>query len=480
MIGLPTLMPNQNSSLAPKKLRLFDIVLFNICAIVGLDTIGAGAGMGVSGMTWRLLGILLFFIPYGFVSAELGSTWPKAGGIYVWTKKAYGDFWGTMISWLYWINVVYWMPSIYVTFAAVFTSVFFPGLSASAQTFLQVIIGLVMIWFTVFLGIKNITMSDFVTNTGAIIKALLFLSLGLFGVVYALKFEMANSFALSNWKITWDSTVALAPVIVYNFMGFELVSSFSDKLKSPKKDIPKAIMLGGGLISVLYIVSAFGVLAIFRVEDINIVTGISDSLNILVAKTLGDNFSWLFYLMIIGFLLSLFAFMFSWAFGANCVIGETGLDKKAKILGHRHPKYDSPDYAFYVMGIVGSLLLIGNYIGMQNVQQIFWTLFALSSILFLLPYLFMFPAVLKLRRTEPDTERPFRVPGGKLGLWISVVLGEFFLLLAVVFFFVPPENTENVLRYELSLIIGISVTIAVGLYIHFKSKKKTSVPKGPE
>jgi amino acid transporter len=466
-------MPNQNKSQSSKKLRLFDIVLFNVCAIVGLDTIGAGAGMGVSGMSWRLLGILLFFIPYGFVSAELGSTWPKAGGIYVWTKKAYGEFWGTMVSWLYWINVVYWMPSIYVTFAAVFTSVFFPGLSASGQIYLQIALGVILIWFTVFLGIKNITMSDFVTNTGAIIKTLLFFSLGIFGVVYALKFELANSFALSNWKITWDSTVALAPIIVYNFMGFELVSSFSDKLKSPKTDIPKAIMLGGAMISVMYIISAFGILAIFQVEDINIVTGISDSLNILVAKTLGENFSWLFYLMIVCFLLSLFAFMFSWALGANCVIGETGLDKKARILGHRHPRYDSPDYAFYVMGIVGSLLLVGNYIGMQNVQQIFWTIFALSSIIFLLPYLFMFPAVWKLRRTEPDTERPYRVPGGKTGLWISVVLGEFFLLLAVVFFFVPPENTENVLRYELSLIIGITITVAVGLYIHFKGERKS-------
>jgi amino acid transporter len=166
--------------------------------------------------------------------------------------------------------------------------------------------------------------------------------------------------------------------------------------------------------------------------------------------------------------------MFSWAFGANCVIGETGLDKKAKILGHRHRKYDSPDYAFYVMGVIGSLLPVGNYIGMQNVQQIFWTIFTLSSILFLLPYLFMFPAVWKLRRTESDTERPYRAPGGKAGLWISVVLGEFFLLRAVIFFFVPPENTENVLKYELSLIIGITITIAVGLYIHFKGKRKTS------
>jgi len=473
-------MPENNDRPSSKKLRLSDIVLFNVCAIVGLDTIGAGAGMGVSGMTWRLLGIILFFIPYGFVAAELGSAWPKAGGIYIWTKKAYGDFWSTMLSWLYWINVVYWMPSIYVTFAAVFTSVFFPALSATAQTYLQIGIGIILIWFTVFLGIKNITMSDFVTNTGAIIKTLLFLSLGLFGIVYALRFKMANSFALPNWKITWDSTVALAPVIVYNFMGFELVSSFSDKLRSPKKDIPRAIMLGGILISVMYIFSSFGILAIFPAADINIVTGVSDSLKILVAKTLGENFSWLFYFLVVCFLSGLFAFMFSWAFGSNCVISETGLDKKVKILGHRHPKHESPDYAFYVMGVVGSILLIGNYIGMKNVQQIFWTIFALSSILFLIPYLFMFPAVIKLRRIEPDTERPYRVPGGKTGLWVSVVLGEFFLLLGVIFFFVPPEKTENVLRYEISLIVGIAVTIAVGLFIHFKSKKQTFVHKEPE
>lgn len=461
-------MGNQAST---KKLRLFDIVLFNVCCILSMDTIGASAGMGVQGMSWRILGILFFFIPYGLVSAELGSTWPHAGGIYVWTKKAFGDSWGTLVSWLYWINVVYWMPSIFVTFSAIFTSVFFPGMSENAQAIAQALLGIILIWSIVYLGIKNITLSDFVTNVGATTKILLFFLLGLFGILYALRYKLANSFSLANWKLTWDSTVAFAPVIVYNFMGFELVSSFSDKLKNPRKDIPRAVILAGILISFLYIFSAFGILAIFKVEDINIVTGISDSFSILVAKTLGENFTWLFFVLIIVFLFSLYAFMFAWAFGANCVIAETGLDKKVKILGHRHPKHDSPDYAFYVMGIIGTLLLIGNYIGMKNVQQIFWTIFALASIVFLMPYLLMFPAVIKLRIKAPNIKRPYKIPGGKIGLWLSVVLGEFFILLACVFFFVPPKNTENVFRYELSLIIGVVVTLGIGIFIHMKGKK---------
>ena len=464
-------MTSPNSPSSTRKLRLFDIVLFNVSAVLGLDIIGAGAVMGVGGMTWRFIGILFFFIPYGFVSAELGSTWPQPGGIYVWTKMAFGDFWATIASWMYWMNTIYWIPSMYVTFAGTFTSVFFPGMPASGQSLVQAALGTLLIWCTVYLGIKNITLSDFVTNIGALMKAVLFFMLGALGVLYGLRNKLANSFAWPNWKITWDSTMAFAPVIVYSFIGIELVNSFSDKLKSPKKDIPRAVILSGLLVSFLYLFSAFGVLAVFRAEDVNIVTGISDSFNLLIAKTLGAGFKWLFFFMIISLFLALFAFVFAWAFGSNSIIVETGLAKKVKLLGHRHPKYDSPDYAFYVMGIIGTVLLIGNYIGMKNIQQIFWTLFALASILLLAPYLLMFPAVIKLRRDAPDVPRPYRIPGGKIGLWISVILGEFFILLACVFFFVPPKNTTNVLRYELSLIIGIVSTVAIGILIYVRNKK---------
>ncbi len=454
-----------------RKLGLFSIVLFNVCAVLGLDIVGAGAVMGVGGMTWRLIGISLFFVPYSLVSAELGSTWPQAGGIYIWTKMAFGEFWATLVSWLYWMNILYWIPSMYVTFAGTFTSVFFPGMPAEIQPLVQAAIGTVLIWGTVYLGIKNITLSDFVTNIGGIMKAVLFFMLGALGVLYGLKHKLANSFAWPNWKLTWNSTVAFAPIIVYSFMGIELVSSFSDKLKSPRKDIPRAIILTGLLVSILYLFSAFGILAVFRAEDVNIVTGISDSFSLLIAKTLGPGFRWFFFCMIIVFFMALFAFVFAWAFGGNSIIVETGIAKKVKLLGHRHAKYDSPDYAFYIMGTVGTVLLVGNYIGMKNIQQIFWTIFALASILLLMPYLLMFPAVIKLRHDAPDVPRPYRIPGGKIGLWTSVILGEFFLLLACVFFFVPPNNTTDVLRYELSLIIGVLTTVGIGILIYLRSRK---------
>jgi amino acid transporter len=274
--------------------------------------------------------------------------------------------------------------------AAIFLTAFFPGLSQSALTFLQIIIGVTLVWSIVYLGRKN---------------------------------------------------------------------------------IPKAIFIAGILIAFLYILSAFGILAIFEADEINIVTGISDSFHTLVSRTVGQDFIWLYYFLIVVFLLSLYTFVFAWAYGANCVISETGLDKKVKILGHKHPKHGSPDYAFTIMGIIGIVLIIGNSIGMKNIQQIFWTIFALSSVIFLIPYLLMFPAVIKLRALHPNRERPYSIPFGKTGLWITVLCGEFFILIAIIFFFISPKDTVNVLRYELSLFAGVFLTLAVGVFIHFKTKR---------
>ncbi len=100
----------------PKVFGLFSMVLFSVSAILVADTVGSSAAMGVQGLGfWIILG-LLFFIPYGFVTAELGSAWPDEGGIYVWVKTAFGPGWGTVTSWMYWVNVALWAPSVFVLF----------------------------------------------------------------------------------------------------------------------------------------------------------------------------------------------------------------------------------------------------------------------------------------------------------------------------------------------------------------------------
>jgi len=411
--------------------------------------------------------MLVFFIPYGLVSAELGSAWPEEGGIYVWVRESMGGFWATLVSWLYWINVAYWMPSVFVLFAGIFQSVFWPDLPMWGQA----AIAIVLTWITVYVGIMDLNIGKWIPNIGAVVKVGILLLLGGIGIKYGLSHGLANSFAFSEWIPTWSNALAFAPVIVYNYMGFELMSSASGEMVNPQKDVPKAILLGGLFIAIAYIFSTFGILAAIPLEKINIVTGITDAFQVMIAEILGSGFQWLFYLLSALALLSFVANMVTWSLGANRVIAATGLDKQVpSVLGHKHPKYDTPDYAYYIMGMVSTILIIGNYAGSENVQNIFWTLFALSSIVFLIPYLFMFPAIIILRHKFPEKVRPFRVPGGKLGLWLCAILGEFFILLACIFFFIPPEGTENVLMHEAYLVGGTIVSILIGLYIYWRGQ----------
>src|SRR5262245_43869210 len=107
-------------------MRGLDITLFSVCAILVIDQLAASAAIGPSALFWWVFTLLLFFIPYGLISAELGAAYPEEGGIYAWVRRAYGPRWGARASWLYWINVALWMPSVYVLFAGMFAQMFYP------------------------------------------------------------------------------------------------------------------------------------------------------------------------------------------------------------------------------------------------------------------------------------------------------------------------------------------------------------------
>lgn len=326
-----------------KALGLLDLVLFTASAIIVADTVAASAAIGVQAMGWWVLSIVLFFLPYGLVTAELGAAWPQEGGIYVWVKEAFGPFWGTVTAWLYWINVAYWMPSVYVLFSGVLASVFWPSLGNAGQAALTVL----LVWLTVTLGITDIRVAKWIPNAGAVVKVALLLFLGGLGVWFAATRGPANSLALSGWVPRWSATLSFLPVIVYNYMGFELMSAAGEEMHRPHRDVPLAILLAGVVIAGVYMLATLGVLAAVPMEEINIVTGITDALRVMTRGI--PPLAGLYYAASALLLATFLANMVTWSLGANRVIAATGLDRQVpSILGHLHPRYGSPDYA-YVM-----------------------------------------------------------------------------------------------------------------------------------
>ena len=440
----------------PRVLRRFDATLFTVCAILVIDQLAAAASIGTSSIFWWVFTLFLFFIPYALISAELGAAYPEEGGIYAWVRRAYGPRWGARTSWLYWINVALWMPSVYVLFAGMFAQMFAPEMSLWAK----IGIGIVLTWITVYINIISLDVGKWVPNVGAVVKAGIMLSIGIGGVVYAMGHGVANDFSLRAMAPSWEAGLAFLPVIVYNFMGFELMSGASEEMTNPQRDVPRAIIISGLLIAAFYLLATVGILIALPVEDIGLIEGLLDSLH-----GLFDGYGWggaFVTLLGIGALFTFVANMVTWTIGANRSASEAAdRGDLPAVFGKLHPTHRTPANAAIITGIVSTAVIVLYGFLASSAEDLFWTIFAFSSIVFLLPYLLMFGAFLALRRKDASHPRPYRVPGGQGVARLLVALCIVFILQAIVLFIWVPGSQFD-LNSGLGIVVGVIATIIVG------------------
>ncbi len=448
-----------------KKINLTQTVLFTVASILVLDSFVAPSIIGVSSITMWILMAIIFFIPYGLLSAELGATYPDDGGIVSWVGRAFGEFPSVLVGWMYWINVAFWMPAVFTAFSGWLTLGVFPDMSM----FLQGAIAVVMCWVVVYIGVRGIDLSVLVSNIMAILKMSILLIFGILGVVYAIKNGTANDFSsLQNWIPSWDNTLIYGAVIVYNLMGFELIGSIGSKIENPKRTIPLMTVIAGAAITFLYAFGTFGVLAALPANEVDTVDGFVYALYEL-CSIFGSAQGAIFTVLILASIITLVANMITWAMGANESFMAADLDKRSRLLGHRHKKYGTADNLYYIMGTVSTILIILNYALSGDANDIFWTIFSFASIVFLANYLFMFPAAIKLKYTD-DTPREYSVPGGKFGMWVAFILCTFFVGLAI-YFLIDWDFSAYPFWMQL---IGVILTVFTGWLLYKAGKKKSA------
>ena len=443
----------------PRTMGIAAMTLFAVSAMITLDTVATSSALGVQSITLFALFALIFFVPYGLITAELGSGWPEEGGIYVWVREAYGQKWGTFTAWLYWVNVAYWAPAVFVVFAGTLAVAFWPGMSRTWEEI--IVVGL--IWVMVAIGILPMSLSKWVNSASAVVKVAVLVMLGVMGVAFALKNGVANSFALHEWVPSFGANWSFLPIIIYNFMGFELMSSAAGAVKNPRRDIPRMLLFAGAIIVGAQLLGNFGILAAVPLKDLSIVSGMADAMKLTFDSVLGSAATAVYDIFIVLLLFSFIGNMVTWSIGANHSMASTGLDRSAPgIFGHVNQRFKTPDYAFVLMGVLATVLTIVNYQFFATKESVFWSIFALSSIVFLFPYVLMFPALLVLRKKQPDTPRPYTLPGGKPAAWVSVVLTMAGVIFAIIlFFYLVPEGTPKA-TYWIVTAGGPAVSMLVG------------------
>lgn len=445
-----------------------DLLLFSISAILTIDTLASAASMGVSWFSWWLLTMTLFFIPYGLITAELGAAWPGEGGLYVWVREALGPRWGSTAAWFYWINNAYWIPSVYMIFAGTFDSMFLHR----GSVWLQAAIAIALTWITVAIGTVKLQVSKWIPNLGALVKVAIFLGLGILGIASLVQGRPpANVFGLAELSPHWSDSLAFLPVLLYNTLGFELMSSAGGEMRNPQKDVPRVILFSGFVISVVYTLGALGILLAVPLKDLSLVTGTWDALFVL-GKQWGRAGDTLVFLLGLGFLYACVSNIVTWSLGVNRVAAaaaEEGVLPAA--LGKLHPRFKTPYVAFIVMGTISTVLLIGNAALSASASNVFWMIFSLSGVCFLISYLMVFPAFLVLRYKEPDAPRPYRLPFGLAGAWLATLVCWISIAGATLLFFLPAPGAQNGFSEKALLAAETLLTLLAGWLLIPKARR---------
>lgn len=445
-----------------KKFRLVDAILATVCITLVAESVMPTAAIGNSQYFWWIFLIIAFCVPYGMISAELGTTYQSEGGMYDWVKKAFGAKWASRVAWNYWINFPLWIASLAVAVTDVVAGIFEIELSIVWLLVLQ----LGYTWLVSLLGTKRIGESKWIVNIGTIFKILFMLGLGILGIYVFLKTgESANPInSVADLLPSLDlAGLSFLSVIIFNFLGFEVVATFADDMENPKKEIPKALIVGGALMALFYVLPATGINIAMTMEEAE-ASGITESFMILLTN-LGVNPDLVRAIVIIVglmFIYTMVANIVSWSFGVNSVAKYSADDGGLPKIFSKTNKEGVPYMASIMNGVVATgIVIIGIILGnvSETASNLFWTFFSLSLVTLLLSYVPLFLAFLKLRKTDKTT-RVYKVGGSNGFIKVFAIVPMVLLVLGIIFTLFG-DFTMEYLEGNLPLIVGVIVSLII-------------------
>ena len=447
-----------------KVLGFWDLTLFSFCAIFGVEAIATSAAIGPSAISWWLICIVGYFLPFGLIAAELGSTYPEQGGIYIWIKRGLGNKWAARSTWYYWVALPLWVPAIYIAIAEIIGHMFFPNMSLWSQ----ILIGIMMIWMAVGINLCPLRVSKWVPNFGTITRLVVIIGMLVTAVIYFLKNgRFANEINFANIMPDLNAAIVFIPIIIYNLEGCELISAASGEMKNPARDIPKAVILSALAIASLYLITTFAVWVVIPIPEINVASGILQVFTI----TFSGHWMQQAITVVLGFLISatLFAEIVAWNLGENRTVAEAANNGELpKILG-KMTKNMAPIGASIVSGIISTIVIIIYGFIAKNASELFWHVVSFSLVVGLFSYLMLFPSFIILRIKDKKINRPYRVPGPNWFAILLAVIAEIFILIALLVLFIQPGH--DFMRSALPIIIGVLVTVIAGEIIIIHSSR---------
>ena len=417
-----------------------DLVLLFVVAVFNLNVLPSiAANGGVTVWLW-LISLLLFFWPQGIAVIELAHRYPGEGGVYLWAKEVFGDFHGFLSGWCYWTNNMMYVPTVMLYFVGVSVFVLGPSHAGLAENKnFALAASVVLLALLVILNIMGLGVGKWVNNIGGIgTFVAAFLLMGL-GVVVCMKFGTTVRWTDFQIPANPRSVLNSFGVICFGLVGLELASIMGDEIENPKKNMPGAVAWGGILSGLLYIGATLTLLVAVSKDSISVLEGIVQAVSHMAGRL---NVGWIVPPFALLLSLSIAGIGSAWLGGSARIPFVAGLDSYMPAwLGRIHPKYATPYAALIVHATVSLILVIINFRSTGGVQEAFQQLLSLAVVLQLIPFLYIFGALLKIALGE-------KFERGHYGRTTLVLAGGFGLLttilgIALAFF---PRPADQVAR----------------------------------
>jgi amino acid transporter len=438
-----------------------DLVLLFVVAVFNLNVVPSiAANGGVTIWLW-IISLLLFFWPQGIAVIELAHRYPGEGGVYLWAKEVFGDFHGFLSGWCYWTNNMLYVPTVMLYFVGVSVFALGPNHAALAdnKTF-ALITSLALLALLTLLNIFGLGIGKWINNLGAIgtfIAAAVLIGLG---AVIWLRF--GTTITAADFKIPANPRFVLNSfgVICFGLVGLELASVMGDEIQDPARTLPGAVAWGGVLSGALY-VGATLTLLIAVGKNVNVLQGIVQAVSHMAGRI---GAAWITVPFALMLSLSIAGIGSAWMGGCSRIPFVAGLDSyMPSWMGNIHPRYATPYAALIVQAVVSAVLVVMNFFGGAGVQETFQKLLSLAVVLQLVPFLYMFAALVRFSVIETAPRGQY----GRVTLFLAGASGFLTTVLGIALVFFPAQQITSLWSYELWMFGGTLFFVGLAAFFFF-------------
>jgi glutamate:GABA antiporter len=457
----------------PKQVMGFrDLVLFYVVTGVSLRWIATAAAAGPSSILIWIGAWLVFYTPLALSVIELSSRYPEEGGIYVWSKCAFGDFAGFITAWTYWgCNLPYFPAALYFAASNALYIRHESWGHFSTSTTYYIVFSVLALTLATLLNLFGLNVGTWLHDLGALAMWIpVVIIIGMAGLMWH-RYGTATHFTLHSMRPSLHlNDIIFWSVLIYAFAGCETASIMGGEIKNARRNIPWALFLSGITVAICYIVGTISVLVALPSSQVGNLQGLMEAIS-----AMAERVGFMGIIPVTAFLIALSNVGAAGAYLASVarLPFVAGIDRfLPPVFGALHPRWKTPWVGLLTQFAFGVVFVFLGQAG-TNIKGAYDVMVSMGVITYFIPYLYLFASMYKLQNETagPDV---IRVCGGKPVARIVAIIGFLTTTMTIVLSLIPQPDESNKLLAVIKIVGGSGLMVLIGAWIYIAGRRRAA------